>query len=164
MTYRQSVSGTIDILGSSVGSVLVRTPDGWAALTPTQSGAYLRLSDTLYPYWEYPAILPGVDTGWLTVPLRSGWVAEGGQWPPPRARRNAAGACYLDLFLIGGTTTDGTIIGTLPEDVRPDYVHNIVCNASAMGPRLAIYPTGTIAIYGVIDRVHGTGSWQIGVA
>jgi hypothetical protein len=63
------------------------------------------------------SILAGADSGWIALPLNSGW-ANGG--PPPRYRK-IAGIVYIEGIVSNTTGADNsTPVATLPAGFRPE--------------------------------------------
>jgi hypothetical protein len=75
------------------------------------------------------------DTGWIAPALQSGWGQYAG-WEPAGYRR-INGIVYLRGLISGGTTTDGTLIFTLPAGFRPQAAttgkHISVASSNALG-------------------------------
>lgn len=86
------------------------------------------------------------DTGWITPIMGNGWVSYdgGSSWENPGYRRQN-GKTELRGLIRTGTTTDGTVIFTLPVGFRPDSNKHIsVASANAFGV-LKVFSNGQVA-------------------
>jgi hypothetical protein len=62
-----------------------------------------------------------VQSGWIPLTLLNGWVGPAAPYTPPQYMLDSVGFIHLTGRLSGGTTTQGTIIATLPVGYRPRW-------------------------------------------
>jgi len=118
--------------GAGLSSVAYNNNAAWQSSTP--SGAVNLTSD-----WA--------GGGWQSLTIQNGWAGTA------RYKKTASGIVYIQLrFTTAGTTTDGTLIVTIPSGFRPGiaYLSKILTGAISGGAagRLLLYNAdGTIKLY-----------------
>lgn len=61
-----------------------------------------------------------LQTSWTAMPMSNSWVAyNSATYPPPEYTKSADGIVTVSGLIKSGTTTAGTVIGTLPAGFRP---------------------------------------------
>jgi hypothetical protein len=103
---------------------------------------------------------------WVNATLGSGWSNYGNGFSPvsycemPDNTGQIKGACS------GGTTTDGTVLFTLPSSIRPSYNHTYLCATSGSPVQIRVNSSGTVVIQnpvGTITWIALDGvQWQLG--
>lgn len=114
-------------------------PQGFGVLQP--------LFTACYQLWSFV-----VGTPWYDLPLQNSWVNYGGAYSVAQYRK-AHGVVELQGLIKDGTTTNGTIIGSLPEGFRPNGELIFTQLFSGGGSCWArIKPGGDIDIYYVTSN------------
>lgn len=102
---------------------------------------------------------------WHTITLQNGWVARGVSWSTPSYRLMPDGTVALKGQMSGGTTADGTKIGTLPVGYRPpeDDNYPITSFTGSNDAILEVQPNGDMFIFnaGAAPLTVGLGGVRI---
>lgn len=129
---------------------LVKYFDGTDAnpLGTGKEGLYRYGSDNLWHYIDnVDQVIPPFPTpsSWAALTLENGWKAAG-----PCIYRKGLDSIQIGFIIGSGTTTDGTVIFTLPVGFRPAAAFTNIIWANApysAPPRVIVMPDGTCTIY-----------------
>lgn len=94
-----------------------------------------------------------LDTSWTNLTLKNGWVARGGSFAVPQYRMMPDGTVLLRGQMVSGTTTDSTVIATLPvgyqTSVDDNYPIAAFPGSTSENAVLEVAVNGDLLIFGV---------------
>jgi hypothetical protein len=101
-----------------------------------------------------PGSSPVLPEGWHNITMQNGWTVQPGSYA--RYRLAAHNRVYVEMFIIAGTLTGGTVIGSVPVGWRPTTSHPIAMiqqagstQGTVLMPRIDVQPGGNIIIWNV---------------
>lgn len=98
---------------------------------------------------------PTGSVTWIAPTLQNGWVNYGGSWKTAGYTKSSDGMVTLTGLIKSGTTSNGTVIATLPSGYRPSEI--IICDANTNPnafARVDINPSGTIVANGSVTNPY----------
>jgi hypothetical protein len=81
---------------------------------------------------------------WIAPTLGASWVNTGGAKQVAGYRKDSDGRVWIHGNIKNGTTTDGTVLFTLPAGYRPVGTENVMCNFYS--PAVTKFISGTLLI------------------
>lgn len=186
--YRVLDERNMGTVGMSKGTVGANYSGGLVPVTITEgvapSGSYKWLGDSRIESGD-TVLLKRVVDEWMVVgtiktaqdypnqlPLTmlAGWKPYSDySWANPKVAKTADGIVAVTGLVLGGTTTAGTVIATLPPGFRPDYQTMFSVNNSDVARAVDVLPNGNIQLRGsisgyislnnIVFPAAGTASW-----
>jgi competence protein ComGC len=91
---------------------------------------------------------PASFASWTNLTLQNGWVSYGGGYATPQYAKGSDNIVRLKGLIKSGTTTNGTVVATLPAGFRPKdrTLLGTICNPNIYC-RVDILPSGSVAVY-----------------
>lgn len=94
---------------------------------------------------------------WRDFVMQNGWTRYATTHEQPQYYKNECGCVTLKGDIAGGTTTNGTVIASLPFDFRPRYIWTINLSYNGLaGAYLEVEPVGDIKCYGLAGSTRIT--------
>jgi hypothetical protein len=121
----------------------------------------VRVSFDMVRWWDHTA-----RDGWETLgPLQNGWgtYTANARWAKPAWRLDSFGQVHLTGLLAPGTTTNNTVIATLPQGARPAGRHVFTIGTTNGAARLGVHADGTIRVESGADGWGATYASLSGV-
>lgn len=131
------------------------------AFQPTSQAFYYRtqpVSGGWNPWHQVWTTNNLADSGWQALTYSNSWSAyTAGSRPTPGVRKFGS-FCQLRGHIAPGTTTDGTLVATLPAGYRPTGTLDFLVGATNIDSvcRVRITSSGNITVYdvsGVVDAI-----------
>jgi len=111
------------------------------------SNVFLSLQSMYYPN--------GAAT-WTSLTLQNSWVWYGGNPATPGVTKGSDGIVMLTGLIKSGTTTNGTVITTLPAGFRPSQEMVLDVASNGIFGRIDIYPNGNIVAINLNNNTYLT--------
>lgn len=109
------------------------------------------IADNLDTLEERITTLEGTETpDWRDFVMQNGWVSYATTDEKPHYWKDRSGWVHIKGVISTGTTTNGTVITTLPSGFRPMYIWPInLSNNGLSGALLEVNPNGDIVCQGL---------------